>query len=157
MFSVDILQSRGEGAQKILDALKVLNSHEVMIGIPDDAPDRKNGDPVSNAELLFIHTNGSPVHGIPPRPVLKPAIEENKDRISADLKNAIDTALRGDAGGILPALEKAGLDGQNIARKYFTDANGWPPNKGHSDTVSKKPLIDTDEMRKSITYVVREV
>lgn len=157
-FTVDIQHLNSEVYDKIKKALKVLDSHEVMIGIPDDAADRKDG-PVSNAELLFIHTNGSPVNGIPPRPVLEPAMKQHKDQVSALLKKGIDQALKGNVAGVLPAMEAAGLGGQNIARKYFTESNGWPANA--PQTVERKgssrPLIDTDEMRKSITYVVREV
>ena len=39
---------------------------------------------VNNAELLYIHTKGSELQGIPPRPVLEPAIEApgNKEAIA---------------------------------------------------------------------------
>ncbi len=145
-----------------MEALAVLKRHEVFIGIPENTTRRKDKKEtsVNNAELLFIHTNGSPANHIPPRPVLDPAIKHNKDRVAANIKNAIDTALDGNAAGVLPALEAAGLDGQNIARDWFTDsANKWPDN---ADATKKRkgsvnPLIDTGEMRKAITYVVREV
>lgn len=157
-FTVDIQHLNSEAYEKVMAALKILDRHEVMIGVPDDAESRKDG-PISNAELLFIHTNGSPVNGIPPRPVLEPAMKQHKDSVSACLKKGIDAALKGNAAGVMPALEAAGLHGQNISRKYFTEVNGWPANA--PQTVERKgsarPLIDTDEMRKSITYVVREV
>jgi hypothetical protein len=158
-FLVDIQRNSGEMFQKITEALDVLNKHEVMVGIPDGGGVREGGDPVSNADLLFIHTNGSPVNGIPPRPVLSPAMEKNQDRISSLLRKAIDQALDGDKVGVMAALENAGLGGQNVARKYFTDSNDWKPNK--DATIERKgssrPLIDTGDMRKAITYVVREV
>ena len=150
------------GYKAIIDAVAFLKKHEVFIGIPENTADRKDekGTPVNNAELLFIHTNGSPIKGIPPRPILEPAIKQNQDRIADSMKKAIDAAVSGNKGAILPALETAGIDGQNIARGFFTSsANGFAPN--HPETIKRKcsdrPLIDTDEMRKSITYVVREV
>jgi hypothetical protein len=74
------------------------------------------------------------------------------------LQKAVDAAVEGRIKDIMPALEMAGMEGQNVARDWFTDSsNNWPPNKGQKDKANKKPLIDTDEMRKSITYVVREV
>jgi hypothetical protein len=180
------------GLQAVKKALAILKTHEVMVGIPEDTTGRKKakGTPVNNAELLFIHTNGSPANNIPPRPVLEPAIKHNKERISKSYKKAIDAALDGDMGGVLPALDAAGLNGQNIVRKYFTESNGWEKNSDvtvygsneySKDEVpvqklkkdgtrrkmpkkpiikgkgSSRPLIDTGEMRKSITYVVREV
>jgi hypothetical protein len=76
------------------------------------------------------------------------------------MKKAVDAAVAGRKRDILPALENAGMDGQNVARKFFTDStNNWKPNK--PATIKRKgsarPLVDTDEMRKSIAYVVREV
>lgn len=153
------------GLKEIQEAIKELKSHEVMIGIPEDASSRKDqkGTPINNAELLFIHTNGSPVRGIPARPVLEPAIENDKDRVAEMLKKAIDVAVSGKKDGVVPALEKAGQYGENIAKAWFTNpANGWKPNS--EETVMRKtkgkggktsPLIDTGEMRKSITHVVK--
>lgn len=155
------------GLKEIQEAIKALKSHEVMIGIPEDASSRKDqkGTPINNAELLFIHTNGSPVRGIPARPVLEPSIENDKDRVAEMLKKAIDVAVSGKKDGVVPALEIAGQYGENIAKAWFTNpANGWKPNS--EDTVKHKtkgkggktrPLIDTGEMRKSITHVVKEV
>jgi hypothetical protein len=146
----------------IMDAIAFLKKYEVCIGIPESTAKRRDekGTPVNNAELLFIHTNGSPVNNIPPRPVLEPAIQKNQERVSANLKKAVDAAVQGRQKDIMSALEMAGMDGQNIARYYFTSSlNEWPPNS--QETIDRKgsarPLIDTDEMRKSITYVVREV
>ncbi len=149
-FTVDI-QRNSEGYEKVMEALKVLKRNEVFVGIPDSTTGRKGE--VSNAELLFIHTNGSPTNNIPPRPVLVPSFQKNKERVSAALQNVANTAIKGYAQGVVPALEKAGMEGQNIARDYFTADNGWPPVK-HRDG---NPLVDTGEMRKSITYVVRGV
>ena len=144
----------------VMDSIAFMKKHEVCIGVPEDAEKRKDSKdtPVNNAELLFIHTNGSPVNNIPPRPVLEPAVKQNQVRISANMQKAVDAAVEGRKKDILPALEMAGMEGQNVARDWFTDSsNNWPPNKGQEDKANKKPLIDTDEMRKSITYVVREV
>ncbi|RKN75005.1 hypothetical protein [Paenibacillus ginsengarvi] len=109
----------------------------------------------SQAYQLYIQSHGSPLWHSPPRPVLEPAIEKNRDAIAKQLQKAVSTALDGhDASG---ELEKAGMLGQNIARGWFTDpSNGWAPNSPLTveNKGSDKPLIDTAEMRKSITYVV---
>jgi hypothetical protein len=47
--------------------------------------------------------------------------------------------------------------GQNIVRAWFVDPkNGWPENSPITIAAkgSDKPLIDTGELRKAITYVV---
>jgi hypothetical protein len=156
------VQKNDAGYQAVIAAVAFLRGREVCVGVAENSSERKDdkGAPVNNAELLFIHTNGSPIKGIPPRPVLEPAITRNKERISEALRKAVDAAVYGNKGAILPALEAAGMDGQNIARKFFTDStNGFAPNKPATTERkgSDRPLIDTDEMRKSITYVVREV
>jgi len=156
------VSSTDAGLKAIQEAIAVLKSHEVLIGIPEDTSGRqdKKVTPVNNAELLFIHTNGSPARGIPARPVLEPAIQNDQERVAEMLKKAIDVAVEGKTGDVLPALEKAGLYGENIAKKWFTNSsNGWKKNT--DETIKRKgsarPLIDTEEMRKSITHVVKKV
>lgn len=141
-------------ALAIRKALKHLHNRQVLVGIPDENNGRKEG-PVTNAELLFIHTNGSPVRGIPARPVLEPSISRHKQEISGELKKATAAALDGNEAGIEPALMKAGETAALFARRWFTDpANGWAENSTKTIKAkgSNKPLIDNDEMRKSITY-----
>ena len=133
---------------------------QVFVGIPEANASRK-GEPVNNAQLIYIHTNGSPLKGISKRPVIEPAIEAkgNKEPIAEELELAAKAALDGDRDQVLRHLKRAGLTAQNAVRKWFTDPrNGWAPNSPH--TIARKgsdnPLIDKDEMRKAITYVVKE-
>jgi hypothetical protein len=180
------------GLNAIMEAIKELKRHEVLIGIPEDANATRE-DGVTNAELMFIHNNGSPAKGIPARPILEPAIENSKERVAGMLKKAIDVAVEGKVEGVIPALEAAGQDGVNVAKAWFTNSsNGWAANK--PETIARKtpairnlrararkaktpdkrkelyaearekakstkanPLIDKTEMRKAITFVVREV
>ena len=143
----------------VQEAVDELKKHEVLVGIPQEKSSRKGKGKVTNAELLFIHTNGSPARGIPPRPVLQPAIENDKDRVGEMLGKAIDAATSGNKMQVVPALERAGMYGANVCRAWFTNQNNkFAPNK--PETVKRKgslrPLIDTGEMQKSITYVVRK-
>lgn len=106
---------------------------------------------------LYIQSHGSPLWRIPPRPIIQPAIEADKENISAFLKEALKAALDGDADKAMQYLEKAGMEGQAAAQDWFTDPkNGWDPNA--QSTISQKgsanPNIDTGELRKAITYVV---
>lgn len=113
--------------------------------------------PYSKAHELYVHTNGSPLWRVPPRPVLEPAIENRKEQIAELMKDAVNVALEGE--NIQVELEKVGMQGQNICRDWFTDsANNWEPNteKTVKKKGSDKPLIDTGELRKSITYVVKD-
>ncbi|MFC8686322.1 hypothetical protein [Brevibacillus porteri] len=111
----------------------------------------------SKAYQLWIQSYGSPLWQSPPRPVLEPAIEHNKDDIADQLRVVLQTVLNGQDPQ--PELVKAGLMGQNFARDWFTNpANGWEPNA--PSTIKKKgsdrPLINEGEMRKAITFVIKE-
>jgi hypothetical protein len=113
--------------------------------------------PYSKAYSLYVHTHGSPLWQAPPRPVLEPAIEHSKDVIAKQLRKVLDAAMSGKDPN--DELHKAGQLGQNIAMDWFTNpANNWPANALSTIEAkgSDRPLIDTGELRKSITYVIRE-
>jgi len=154
---------------------------QVYVGIPEADNTRKTGE-VGNAELLFIHTNGSPMKRIPARPVIEPAIQAhgNIEPIQDELKQAVSATLSGNKALAIKYLNRAGQIGQNVCREWFTDPrNGWAANSditvlrklskikgpkykaakaalaaGESIEGTNTPLIDTAQMRKAITYVV---
>lgn len=113
----------------------------------------------SAAHSLYIQSHGSPLWQIPPRPVLEPAIEDSKGPIAKQLKQSYKAALDGNKQEVDNSLHKAGMVAENAAKAWFENpANKWPPNS--PKTIAKKgsdsPLIDTGEMRKAITHVIRE-
>ena len=94
---------------------------------------------------------------VPPRPVLDPSIEANKEPIAKQLQQATVAALDGNQQEADNALHRAGIVAENAAKAWFEDpTNKWPPNS--PKTIARKgsdsPLIDTGEMRKAITHVV---
>lgn len=116
-----------------------------------------SGMPYSKAHALYIQSNGSPLWQSPPRPIIEPAIEHFKGIIAEELGKAATVALDGDKEKAIRQLKHTGMIGQNIVRDWFTNPdNNWPPNS--EATIKRKgsdrPLIDTGELRKSITYVV---
>ena len=153
------VSKRHKSLKVLTDRLKALTKKEVYVGIPAEKSSRYGEGGVNNAELLYIHTHGSPVRHIPPRPVLQPAIEANRQAIGKQLAYAAQEALKGNVLRAEQGLERAGMVAQNVARGWFDNPdNGWAPNSPR--TIAKKgsshPLIDTGEMRKAITYVVRD-
>lgn len=151
---------------KIKKALKFLKNNPVYVGIPDDTTERNEDEKekvsVTNADLLFIHTNGSPANNIPARPVIEPAIEDANERISKQMKMAAKQAMENNAEMAIKHLSLAGMQAQNASRSWFTNPkNNWPPNspaviaeKKRKGSTKPKPLIDTGELRKSITYFI---
>lgn len=148
-------------SEEIEAILKDIAAVGVYVGIPEDESPREGSGQVSNAQLMYIHTNGSELRGIPARPIIEPAIEaeDNKEKIAEQFSLAAESALKSAKGVAMSHLEKAGMYGQNSARGWFTDPrNGWEPNS--PTTIlrkgSERPLIDTGQLRASITYVVKE-
>lgn len=143
--------------QDIQRSLQELAKKDVLVGVPEASSNRKDSNEVTNAELVYMHTHGSPLWNLPPRPIIEPAIEANKEEIGGLLREALTNALDGRPFEV--ALKKAGMKGQNVVRAWFVDPrNGWAPNS--PVTIARKgserPLIDTGEMRKAITYIVRD-
>lgn len=155
-------RTTGQGKDEINNAeLLYIHTHGIrrrkMINAMDKVTSK--GVPYSMAFKMYLHTHGSPLWHSPPRPVLEPAIEANKGVLSGYMKKVIESQARGNRVQTENALRRLGLKSQNICRAWFTDPrNGWAPNspvtirrKG-----SDKPLIDTGELRKAITYVIKE-
>lgn len=157
--------------RKLQEALKFIEKNNVYIGIQQKDSSREDDPTVTNAELLFIHTNGSPVNNIPPRPVIEPAIEDDAERLGNMMDKAFEFVKKGDREAALKQLKLVGMRGQNISRAWFTNPNnGWAPNspstrmskilkykkshRGNASGYEPRPLIDTGELRKSITYFV---
>lgn len=140
-----------------LDRLLAARRKDILVGVPADKTLRA-GDAMNNASLLFIHTNGSPVRGIPARPVIEPALRYHQEKITAQIQKMLLAAARNDERGVQLYAKRVGMAGQNAVRDWFTNpANGWPPNS--FTTIARKgssrPLIDTGSLRKSIIYVIR--
>lgn len=184
----EITLRKSDSSADFYKALATCKSADVLVGIPAaTAGDRKSfaeraekllgktkkskrkkerlsalgaGVGLNNAELLFIQSNGSPIRGIPPRPVLEPAIMANGNRqeITKELENAANAIIDKDPVKFIQFLRRAGMVAQTACKKWFTDPrNNWAPNAASTIRAkgSDRPLIDTGEMKKSITYVVR--
>ena len=163
------VKTNGKGLDDLKEAISFLKNNRVLVGIPQ-ANSASRGE-VTNVELAFIHTNGSPRLRIPPRPFLEPGIEEAMDKIEGRMKAAAEAAVEGDTGAAMGELEKAGMYGENAVKDYFTGGHfapnagitvegGWMWNRiAHKPFKvkgkgSSTPLIDTGSLRSSITHVI---
>lgn len=143
------------GFDRITANLRKLAKTEVLVGIPA-AENIRKGEPLGNAALLFIHTHGSDIRNIPPRPVLQPSIDANKDIILPELRKAAEAASEGQP--FTDQLDAAGTVAANCAKRWFTDPrNNWPDNAPATIKAkgSDQPLIDEGELRRSITHITR--
>lgn len=181
-----VIQHETGEFEQLKNILDEIAKAAVYVGIPEEKTEReydyeehyKNAPP-TNAGLLFIHTHGSELMGIPARPVIEPAIENDRETLEEMLAKVAKAYLDGDLHRASELLEKTGQRGANDAKRWFRNsANGWPPNK--PATIRRKilkanasspkraarllrlllegayedtTLIDTSQMRNAITYV----
>lgn len=142
---------------------------------------------LTNAALAYIHTNGAPEVGIPARPFLEPGIRRVQGQTVELFKKAGQLALSGQAGAVDRILHAVGLINQASARSVITEGIPPPLAAGTVERrigrrKSKKwradrralvaanvdaglapgaglftPLIDSAQLLKSVSYVLRKV
>lgn len=152
------LTKGGPGTRKLEAQLAALQRMEVLVGVPENKAPRRN-EPINNAQLIYIHTHGSPIRNIPPRPIIEPALAHDRVAITDQLKQANQAVLEDNTAQALAHLQAAGIEGRNACIRWFDNPlNGWPPNAPSTIRAkgSSHPLIDTGQLRRSITYVVVE-
>ena len=157
---VTITKKKTAHAANLRKQFEALGKVSVLVGIPQAANNRP-GEPIGNASLLYILTNGSPARGIPETPVIEPAIvaDGNRQAITGQLAEAAKAQLEDNSALALQHFRRAGQAGVNASKAWFTDPrNGWPPNA--PSTIKRKGSdrrnIDTGDLRKKITYVLRK-
>ena len=164
--------------------IEKLKKVEILVGIPEERAPRKRGE-MNNATLLYIHTQGSPLKGLPARPLIEPCLRDrvNADKLADDLRLVGQAVLEENLNQARRLMKVTGQDAVNMIRDWFGNPlNGWEPIKPATlDAKLKKKkglsindrrqmiddyesgveginttLVDTGQLRKSITYVLRE-
>lgn len=155
-----ITLSRRDNLPELKARLRELARTEVLVGVPESNTTRKKGD-VTNAELLYIHSKGSPLQHIPARPLVEPAITAptNRDIIADKLRDAGASILDGKPAEARKGMKLTGMAAVSLIKSWFTDPrNNWAPNA--PSTIKRKgsdrPLIDLGALRRAITYVLRK-
>ena len=153
-----------DNVAKVLASIQELAAKQVLVGIPASKAERKEGDqePINNAQLGYIHEYGAPASNIPARPFLNPGIAHSQESINNHLQKAAKAAMDGDSEKVDVELNATGLIAQAGARNEITNGDLAPlaestlaARRRRGRTVTK-PLIDTGQLRNSITYVIRE-
>lgn len=159
-------------SSSFIENLEKLTKRAVYAGVPAADTTRKpeHGVPaiITNAAIGYISEFGSSTMGIPPRPWLRSGIIEGKRSIMIHLKRA---AIAVTKPGAKPAdiekyLHMVGLATQNALRRKISVGPFTPlaastirrrkqkyPTRAN---ISFKPLIDTAQFQRSVTYVIRK-
>jgi hypothetical protein len=148
--------------KEVLESISGLVDKQVLIGIPDSAPERKDDEPLSNAAIGYIQETGSPANNLPARPFLVPGVASAQDKTLPQMQKAVEAALDGDLPRAEKRMASAGLVAQNSVRAKIN--SGIAPQLKASTLAARRrrgrtgtvPLIDTGQLRNSITYVIRK-
>lgn len=109
---------------------------------------------ITNAELMFIHENGSPLHHLPARPVLKMTIEYGNTLIKSVMQKALKAYVSNGITGLENELNKLCIRMENYAREIIYSNDGRLAPNAPSVAARKKgnhPLFDTGQLARSIT------
>jgi hypothetical protein len=144
----------------IIKAVSDLSRKDVLVGIPDSSPERKEG-PISNAQIGYILDKGSPANNIPARPFLVPGIHDVQAQCAERLKKGATAALSGNPAGADAALTAAGLTAE-MSVKAKINSNIQPElaestleARRRRGVTRENTLVDTAQLRNSVTHVVR--
>ncbi len=153
-----------DGHKKFMESIKALNTVSVKVGIPASAPERKDEDDKfdeqSNAAIGYIQENGSELAGIPPRPFLIPGVKKVQKEIAEEFKKAAQECFQ-NPSAIYKRYNRAGIIAMNSVKATLTAGEGFPELADSTLAARKaegfkgtKPLIKTQQLRQSITYVI---
>lgn len=148
--------------KEVLQSISGLVDKQVLVGIPDSSPERKDDEPLSNAAIGYIQETGSPANNLPARPFLVPGVASAEEKTVPQLQKAVEAALDGDLPRAEKRMASAGLAAQNSVRAKIN--SGIAPQLKASTLAARRrrgrtgtvPLIDTGQLRNSITYVIRK-
>lgn len=159
---------------EVMKSIRSLSDVQVMVGIPSTRNSRQ-GEPITNAALGYIHENGSPVRNIPARPFLRPGVQNAQPETVKYFRAAAEAAIEGKRQIMMNNLEAAGM---NAATKVQLKITEGPFTPLAPSTIARRraklagttaltqhqlsqgfaeirPLLDTGQLRAAITYVVR--
>ena len=145
-------------------AMKALKNSAILVGIPSDSDKNfRNDTPETNSEIGFINEFGEPSKNIPSRKFLLPgvnlAMSKNTKIMLKGAKNAL--SLHDDpVSSINIALNAVGLNSQNSVKNYMVNTDFIPlapytlAMRKKRGFMGEKPLIETESLKASITYVI---
>lgn len=145
-----------------LKAIRELAAQEVKVGFPEGTANRpkdegEEKDGLNNPTIAYINEYGAPGANIPARPFLIPGVRNSLPQIEKIMKhgalNALDGKSTADA-----TLGQVGNVAVGSIQQKISDGP-FVPNK--PETIrrkgeGKKPLFDTGELRKAVSFVVED-
>lgn len=137
--------------------IKEIRNTSLKIGVPkeESATDRE-GNTVFLADIAFLNNYGSKSQNIPARPFGTTTVPRYKDKINKTVKLWLGDAVEGRME-VIEAFDRIGFTAAGYMKKNLTQGE-WQGNAEY--TIQKKgsdqPLIDTGQLRQSITWITEE-
>lgn len=146
---------RDLGFKDLMDVFSDLEgTTSVYVGVPGTADDYKDG--ANQVLVASVNEFGSSDGRIPERSFLRSTVDEKAQEYSALLAKLVGQAVD---GKITPtqALDRLGLTVERDVKRKIVDLKE-PPNAERTieQKKSSNPLIDTGQLRQSITYEIRK-
>lgn len=165
-----------DNVDKVKAAVTRLSKVQTLVGIPAEKGPRQDPKQPSNALLGYVHENGVPEHNLPARPFLKPGVTNAQRYTVNGLHNAAKLALEGKESAMMKQLNAVGMNAAQSVQRKLQDGPFAPLSprtiaarmrklKGTTQltaadralgSVDIRPLIDTQQLLRSVTWVVRE-
>lgn len=142
--------------KQVMKRAEQLNRMQLVVGIPNDENSRQDSGEITNAELGIIHEFGVPERGIPERSFMRSTASEESENLGRLGNAQVAECLEGNASAH-DVFATIGTYLQGKVVEKITDGEFEPNNENTVKSKhSSKPLIDTGQLRASITYEVRE-
>ncbi len=145
---------RDFGFKDLLKALDDMDGEiSVLVGVPGTAGEYKDG--ANQVLVASVNEFGSDDGRIPERSFLRSTVDEKSQEYSALLGKLVGRVVD---GKITPnqALDRLGLTVERDVKRKIVEIKD-PPNAASTIRMKKSsnPLIDTGQLRQSITYEIR--
>lgn len=144
--------------QDLIERIQTMSKNYIVVGVTSDKAPReqekkplrnpkkkvsnRSGDErVNNAELAYLHENGSPADRIPPRPFMKRGVAGMRQEIPIILSNGIHRELDGKKGALKQSMHAVGLRAKNSIQDFIRDSSNFAP---LSDLTIEKRAADRD-------------
>jgi hypothetical protein len=156
----------------VLKGIEAMTGTQVLVGIPEDKTTRTDGR-ATNALIGYVHEVGSAARNIPARPWLVPGVQQAVPNIVRAQQGIASSAINGKVDAVEQGSHAVGLIAQNAVRAMIS-SNIPPPlkpatirarqrrSKGSSyrrkatSAIDVTTLVDSGQLRASISYVVRK-
>jgi hypothetical protein len=153
------VQVTQDKVEEVLKVVRTMDRERVMVGFPQGSGPRRGKAKINNASLAYIHEHGAPRANIPARPFLNPGVRDAEPQIDRIFRAGAIAALNSKqpASGVgRLVLNQVGVAAVSAVQRKMTTGPFAPLKPATiKRKKSSRPLIDTGQLRASVTWVVR--